>query len=108
MSDHEEDEDGALVNPLVTKEDITYGIDPLYTGNVARIINHSCDPNLKAYPLDHPPEIKETFPETEFFIPPRIAYYASRDIKVRGGRGPPLSAPSFSLAAPRRASPGGA
>ena len=105
MSDHEEDEDGALVNPLVTKEDITYGIDPLYTGNVARIINHSCDPNLKAYPLDHPPEIKETFPETEFFIPPRIAYYASRDIKVRGGRG---TAPSFSLAAPRRASPGGA
>ena len=89
----------------VTQKEVTYGIDPLYTGNVARIINHSCDPNLKAYPLDHPPEIKETFPETEFFIPPRIAYYASRDIKVRGGRG---TAPSFSLAAPRRASPGGA
>ena len=83
------DGDADVVAPLVTKEDITYGIDPLHVGNVARIINHSCDPCLKAYPLDHPPSTKVAFPETDVFIPPRIAYYACRDIKVRSSCSPP-------------------
>ena len=84
-------DDGAVVVNIKVR---THSLTRSLTHSLAHSLTHSLTLSRaharKAYPLDHPSEIKEIFPETEFpetefFIPPRVAYYASRDIKVRGG-----------------------
>lgn len=55
------------------KDGETYCIDARRYGNIARFINHSCDPNLipvKVY-IDHQ--------DLKF---PRIAFFAARDIQI--------------------------
>ena len=65
----------------VEEKQISHAIDPLNFGNVARMINHCCVPNCKTYPQQHEAKLLELFPEDEYYIPPRIAYYAMRDIE---------------------------
>ena len=65
----------------VETKEISHAIDPLNFGNVARMINHCCVPNCKTYPQQHEAKLLELYPEDEYYIPPRIAYYAMRDIE---------------------------
>ena len=51
-------------------------IDPVYKGNVARFLNHSCDPNLEAE------LIHVCSKEEQDMSPPRIAFFATKDISL--------------------------
>jgi len=75
ITDFEADqrEDDSYLFDLDNKDGDTYCIDARRYGNIARFVNHSCDPNLipvKVF-IDHQ--------DLKF---PRIAFFAVRDIEV--------------------------
>ncbi|XP_033643083.1 histone-lysine N-methyltransferase EHMT2-like [Asterias rubens] len=74
ISDAEADkrEDDSYLFDLDNEEREVYCIDARYYGNVSRFINHLCDPNL--VPV-------RVFIEHRDISFPRIAFFASRDIK---------------------------
>lgn len=55
-----------------SQRDVLYSIDGYQYGNIARFINHSCDPNLESYSV---------FIESQDSQLYRIAFFASRDIE---------------------------
>ncbi|XP_022085273.1 histone-lysine N-methyltransferase EHMT2-like [Acanthaster planci] len=76
ISDAEADkrEDDSYLFDLDNEEREVYCIDARYYGNVSRFINHQCDPNI--VPV-------RVFIEHRDISFPRIAFFASRDIKAQ-------------------------
>ncbi|XP_014673040.1 PREDICTED: histone-lysine N-methyltransferase EHMT2-like isoform X2 [Priapulus caudatus] len=75
ITDSEADtrEDDSYLFDLDNKEGETYCIDARYYGNVARFINHLCEPNV--VPI-------KVFVDHQDLRFPRIALFASRDIRA--------------------------
>ncbi|XP_038063428.1 histone-lysine N-methyltransferase EHMT2-like isoform X2 [Patiria miniata] len=76
ISDAEADkrEDDSYLFDLDNEEREVYCIDARYYGNISRFINHQCDPNI--VPV-------RVFIEHRDISFPRIAFFASRDIKAQ-------------------------
>ena len=66
------------------KSSEVFAIDPWNQGNLARMINHSCDPNLQSYPLQHSNSVKQYLNSVlrgNVLLPPRLAFFSTRTIQ---------------------------